>query len=78
MNCRITFEVPKKKDIYLGDCKFQYARIFLSHLGLLNPETIPRIATLDPSPSFNQEIKVLDSLPLYVSDCPMTIVMEFM
>jgi len=64
MDCKIAFEEPKKKDIYAGDCKFQYARIFLAHLGLLNPETITRVATLDNSPSFIQEIKLLDSLPM--------------
>jgi hypothetical protein len=67
MNYRIKFEEPKKEDIYAGDCKFQYARILLSNLGLLNPDTISRVAILEHSPSFLQEIKTLDQLPVYNS-----------
>eukprot|EP00029_Vermamoeba_vermiformis_P002037 TRINITY_DN1236_c0_g1_i1.p1 TRINITY_DN1236_c0_g1~~TRINITY_DN1236_c0_g1_i1.p1 ORF type:complete len:1308 (-),score=371.16 TRINITY_DN1236_c0_g1_i1:111-4034(-) len=63
MNHHITFQVPKKRDIYAGDCKFQHARIFLNHLGLLSPSNVGRLSVLDVNnASFMADLKMLDQV----------------
>ncbi|XP_034548760.1 ral GTPase-activating protein subunit beta-like [Notolabrus celidotus] len=59
--------------------KFQTARLFLSHLGLLTPETLkdsgtgtvlPELVSLDSSlPGFTDELRRLDHLPSRNCDC---------
>lgn len=63
MNKQITFQVPKKPDIYAGNCKFQHSRIFLNHLGLLSPTNAGRLSVLDVNNgAFMSDLKMLDQV----------------
>lgn len=60
LNYDVSIKAPKPADPYIGDCKFQQSRIFLSHLGFLSLENRDKLYPLQMNQSFFQSLKQLD------------------
>ena len=61
LNTDVSLSIQQPANPYIGDCKIQYSRMFLSHLGYLSLENRDKLFPLSTTPAFFQTLRQLDN-----------------